>query len=73
MSRAQTAEEVLNRTEIEGILAAHRAGSSYLDAKYYTKAFDLFVQEMHGRQYGEDETEQAWQFFLAGWKAAVYE
>ena len=35
----------------------------------HADAFRYFLKEMHARQYGPDEMIQAWNFFLAGWKA----
>jgi hypothetical protein len=33
-------------------------------------AFPAFVVEMDKRQYGEEETNDAWGWFVSGWQAA---
>lgn len=39
------------------------------EARTHGDAWRYFADEMLGRQYGADETRQAWLFFLAGWLA----
>jgi hypothetical protein len=37
------------------------------ESQTHGEAWRRFCKEMAGRRYGDDETRQAWLFFLAGW------
>ena len=40
-----------------------------IGAQTYGEAYRLFTRTMLGKQYGREETLDAWLWFLAGWKA----
>lgn len=40
-----------------------------VEANIHPLAWKCFCKEMEGRQYGKNETSDAWLWFLAGWVA----
>ncbi len=41
------------------------------DAATYLSPWSPFCSEMRDKEYGREELQQAWHFYLQGWRAAI--
>ena len=67
-AREQSVQRTSESTEIPSLVSSCPE-SALPNTVRHGEAWRYFSIEMRGKLYGEDETRQAWDFFLAGWLA----